>query len=155
MVKSDWISKVWPLHPADDTLKQDIEKFRQIGTHSTAPYLALKESLELHHRLGAKAKSERLQYLRETIVKELEGAPKLKILNSLNPEVCMPFLTLQLEGKPSTELANQLMRDHQVHVTTAVRADVNGIRISPNIFTNMSEVDRLVTGIRSIANKKS
>lgn len=151
VVNAEWISKIWPLHPADTSLEQDIEKFRQVGTHSTAPYLALKESLELHHRLGAKGKANRLQYLRSKIVEQLEGDPKMLLLNSQDPAICMPFLTLGIKGVPGMDIGARLMKDHHIHVTTAVRAGVDGVRISPNIFTNLEEIERLTKALKNIA----
>ncbi len=153
VVNAEWIPKVWPLHPAVESLDQDIEKFRQIGTHPAAPFIALKESLELHHRLGAKNKANRLQYLRSRIIEKLHDEPKTLILNSLDPAICMPFLTLGIKGMTGGEVAGQLMKDHQIHVTTATRAGVDGIRISPNIFTSLEEIDLLTKALKAIAAK--
>lgn len=151
VVKNPWIPKVWPLHPAISELDKDVEKFQQIGTHPTAPFLALKESLEMHHRIGFRAKAARLQHLRMLIVKGLEGEPKVEILNSLDPNICMPFLTVKIQGMSGAALAGKLMLDHKIHVTTATRAGLNGIRISPNIFTNLDEISALVYALKMIA----
>ncbi|MBS1700204.1 MAG: aminotransferase class V-fold PLP-dependent enzyme [Armatimonadetes bacterium] len=151
VIKEPWIPLVWPLHPATEDLGGNMDKFRQVGTHPTAPFLALRESIDLHHRIGWKAKAGRLQYLRKKIAAGVDGSKKIQIVNSLDPAVCMPFLTLRIEGTDSADLAGRLMRDHKIHVTTAVRAGVDGIRISPNLFTSLGEIDRLTMALKTLA----
>ncbi len=151
VVREPHIGRIWSLHSSDENLAESVEKFRQLGTHSTAPYLALKEALELHHRLGAKTKLDRLLYLRTLIVKKLEGMPRIRFVSSLDPSKYMPFLTLEVEGVGGATVASTLMKDYRIHVTTANRAGIDGIRISPNLFTSLSEIQALVNGLQAIA----
>jgi selenocysteine lyase/cysteine desulfurase len=151
VMKDPWIERVWPLHPASADLTRSIDKFRQIGTHPAAPFLALKECIEMHHLIGASSKASRLQHLRLLIAKGLEESPKVKILSNLDTKVCMPFLTLKIEGLSAGSLAGKLMTDFKIHVTTATRGGIDGIRISPNIFTNLEEIDKLTFALRQLA----
>ena len=57
--------------------------------------------------------------------------------------VLRPFLTLGFDKARATDLASWLLTKHHIHVTTVLRAAMNAIRISPNVFTTQEEVDRL------------
>src|SRR5256886_5094458 len=61
--KLEKIARIWPLFAAEDKQKPDIRKFEEIVTHSTAPRLAIGESILFHHGIDAKPKKTRLQIL--------------------------------------------------------------------------------------------
>ena len=50
-------------------------------------------------------------------------------------------------------LAGWLLSEHNIHVTTVVRAGINAIRISPNVFTTLDEIDRLGAILDKVARK--
>lgn len=150
-VKGTHLAQVWPLHPADADLDEMSIKFEQVGTHPVAPYLAIPYSLELHHRIGLKAKAERLEILRKRIAAGVLGLPGVKHWGSLDPDVCRVMLTVSLAKVDSRSLAGWLLSKHKIHVTTAVAGGIDGIRISPNIFTTQAEIDRLVAALSTAA----
>lgn len=143
VVRKPWIRRIWPLHPADEEWNDSITKFEQVGTRPAAPFLALKETLEFHHRLGMGAKAARLQALRERLASHFLGHPGVRHYGSLDPNVCRAMLTVGFDKVETRVLAGWLYTKHRIHVTSAVRAGVDGIRISPNVFTTFEEVDRL------------
>ncbi|MBS1705374.1 MAG: aminotransferase class V-fold PLP-dependent enzyme [Armatimonadetes bacterium] len=151
VVQRPWLKRIWPLHPADEQFDDSIIKFEQIGSHPAAPFLALRESIDLHHRLGDQGKSGRLQVLRSYLWKQIENLRGIKNWGSLDPKVCQPFLTVSIAGVLSKDLAGWLLSKHNIHVTTAVMADVDAIRISPNVFTKKSELDALAAALKYAA----
>ncbi|MBC8066467.1 MAG: aminotransferase class V-fold PLP-dependent enzyme [Chlorobia bacterium] len=151
VVKSPWIQKTWPLHPADETLDGDITKFSQVGTRPAAPLLAIKEGLEFHNILGLDRKAARLEHLRNRLASRVLGEPGVVNLGSLDTRVCQAILTLQFDKANCAALAGWLLSKHKIHVTTMMRAGMDGIRISPNVFTTHEEVDRLGSILASVA----
>lgn len=149
-VRSSYIERIWPLHPADSDLKNRMTKFEQTGTRPAAHLLALRESLELHHRLTAAAKRERLVYLRARLAERVLNLPGAIQYGSLDPNVCLPMLTVGFDRQIPSSLAGDLLSKYKIHVTTATRAEVNGIRISPNVFTSVAEVDLLANALAEL-----
>lgn len=143
MVRQPWIKRLWPLHPADPDLDDRMKKFEQIGSHAVAPFLALRESLDFHHLVTLQAKADRIEVLRKRLAEPLLNLSGVRHYGSLDPNVCRAMLTVGFEKTPSPKLAGWLLTQHRTHVTTAVRAGVDGIRISPSIFTTFDEIDRL------------
>jgi len=150
-VKRPWIRKIWPLHPADETLDDSIRKFEQIGTRSAAPFLAIKESLDFHNMLGRERKAARLESLRNRLAQRVLNAPGVTHYGSLDPSLCRVILTVGFEKAQATDLASWLLIKHRIHVTTVLRAGINAIRISPNVFTTHEEVDRLGATLDQVA----
>lgn len=151
VVRKPWINKIWPLHPADENLDDSMRKFEQIGTRPAAPFLALKETLDFHEMIGIERKATRLNALRNSLAEKIFNHPKIKNLGSLDPNVCQAVLLVGIEGVSAIALANDLYSKHRIHVTTMVRAGVDGIRISPSIFTTNAEIDLLASALREAA----
>jgi len=145
VVRRPWISKVWPLHPADPSFDRSIKRFEQVGTRPAAPFLALQESLDFHHLLGQERKAARLEALRNRLAQKVLNAPGVTHHGSLDPRVCRVVLTVSFDKVQAIDLATWLLTKHHIHVTTVRRAGINAIRISPNVFTTHEEVDRLGT----------
>ena len=142
-IDADRIPSVWPLHPADKELESSMSKFEQMGTHPTAPFLALRESIDLHQQLGFDLKFQRIDYLRRSLARHLIDHKQVRHYGDLNPSLCFPMLTVGFDKAKSSNLAGWLMDHHGIHVTTAMRAGVDAIRISPGIFTSIEEIDTL------------
>ncbi|MFM9873222.1 MAG: aminotransferase class V-fold PLP-dependent enzyme [Fimbriimonadaceae bacterium] len=151
VVQKESIPSIWPLHPADATMIASIKKFEQIGTRPAAPLLALRESLRFHRELGYELKAKRLDFLRRQIASHFIELPGVRHYGSLDPSICFPMLTVGFDKAATTLVASHLLSQHKVHVTTAVRAGVDGIRISPSLFTRLDEADRLGKILAKIA----
>jgi selenocysteine lyase/cysteine desulfurase len=144
-VRSDWIDRVWALHPGDDTLDQRILKFEQGGTRSLAPLLAIGEALDFHERLGRERKAARLEALRTRLAAPLLATPGVQHCGSLDPDRCRALLTVSLDKVPARALADWLWHEHHMHVKPVDRGGLQAIRISPNVFTTHAEVDQLAS----------
>ena len=151
IVRRPWIRKVWPLHPADSNLDGSIKRFEQVGTRSAAPFLAIQEALDFHNMLGRERKAARLESLRNRLAQRVLNAPGVTHYGSLDPSLCRVILTVGFEKAEATDLASWLLIKHRIHVTTVLRAGINAIRISPNVFTTHEEVDRLGAALDQVA----
>jgi isopenicillin-N epimerase len=150
-VRRGLMNQVWPLHPAEADLEGSATKFEQIGSHSVAPFLALKQTLDFHEMIGRERKAARLDALRNRLADKILNEPKVKHFGSLDPSVCRAVLLIGLTNVSAIDLAAKLQDKYRIHVTTMVRAGVDAIRISPNAFTTEAELEALATAIREIA----
>ena len=60
----------------------------------------------------------------------------------LSPENSGAFGTIGFQGIDPGKLSDQLLKAHQIRVTPIGGPGFNGIRISPNVYTSLAEVDR-------------
>ena len=51
-----------------------------------------------------------------------------------------------------TKLADILLKDYKIYTVAIDEKGVKGCRVTPNLFTNTTELDRLVYAIKKIAN---
>lgn len=152
-VKRDKISKVWPLFAAEDNQKGDIRKFEEVGTHSAAPRLAIGEALLFHDGVGGKRKEARLRYLSRYWMDQLKGVPKVRFNTSFDPAQMCAIGNVQVEGLDPRAMGSYLFNRHRIFTTPIVHEEFQGLRITPNLYTTLRELDRFCDLMSTIARK--
>ncbi|HEX6323048.1 MAG TPA: aminotransferase class V-fold PLP-dependent enzyme [Vicinamibacterales bacterium] len=140
----------WPLTPANESRAGDIRKFEEIGTHPAAMHNAIAEALEFHHALGGPRKAARLRYLRDRWARELHQRPGAKVLSSFDPAQGCAIGLLSLDGFDPEKVTAHLWNRHRIIVTPIRHPEFQGLRITPNLYTTLNEVDTFVAAIDDV-----
>jgi isopenicillin-N epimerase len=156
-IKQDKIGKVWPLLPAPTSMSNTMFKFMRHGTLSAAPFLAISDAIAFHNAIGAKRKEERLRYLTGYWVKQVQKMPKTQFLTSFSsPEMSCGLATCCIEGVDSKALERYLQQRHSILVQSMSShwaPEVQGIRVSPNLYTTLRDLDRFCEVINEVSTK--
>jgi len=152
-IKRDKIAKVWPLFAAEEKQKSDIRKFEEIGTHSAAPKLAIGEAILFHNGIGGKRKEARLRYLSRYWMDKLKDIPKVRFNTSLDPQQMCAIANVQIEGVDSARIGSYLFSQHRIYTTPIIHEEFQGLRITPNLYTTLKELDRFCEVMTMIARK--
>ena len=152
-VKRDLIQTVWPLMAAPDSMNDNIRKFEEIGTHPAANHNAIAEALTFHHGIGAERKIARLRYLRDRWMRRLEGQPGVRLHTSFDPAMSGGLANVGLEGIEPGALTNHLWSKHRIIVTPIGHPDCTGLRVTPNVYTTLDEVDRFAEAMEDVIRK--
>jgi isopenicillin-N epimerase len=152
-VKRDKIEKLWPLMAAESKQVQDIRKFEEIGTHSAAPKLAIGEAMLFHNGIGGKRKEARLRYLSRYWMNRLKDVPKVRFNTSFDPNQSCAIANVHIEGTNPSAIGTYLFSKHHVFTTPIIHEEFQGIRITPNVYTTLGELDRFCELMEMIARK--
>ncbi len=152
-VKKDKISKVWALMASEDKNRNDIRKFEEIGTHSAAMRLAIGEAILFHNAIGGKRKEERLRYLSRYWMNRLKDVPKVGFNTSFDPLQSCAIANFKVDGVDPVALGGYLMSKHKIFTTPIVHDEFTGIRITPNVYTTLWELDRFCNVVEQVAKK--
>jgi isopenicillin-N epimerase len=150
-VKRDKISRIWPLMAAESKNVNDIRKFEEIGTHSAAPRLAIGEALLFHNGIGGKRKEARLRYLSRYWMNRLKDLPKVRFNTSFDPNQSCAIANVQIEGMNPSAIGSYLFDKHRIFTTPIIHEEFQGIRITPNVYTTLWELDRFCNVMEKIA----
>jgi len=150
-VKRDKIEKLWPLMAAEAKQANDIRKFEEIGTHSAAPKLAIGEALVFNNAIGGKRKEARLRYLSRYWMNKLKDVPKIRFNTSFDPAQSCAIANVQIEGTDPKVIAKYLFDKQRIFVVPIIHEEFQGLRITPNVYTTLQELDRFVEQIGLIA----
>jgi isopenicillin-N epimerase len=150
-VKRDKIEKLWPLMAAEAKQANDIRKFEEIGTHSAAPKLAIGEALVFHSGIGAKRKEARLRYLSRYWMDRLKDVPKIRFNTSFDPSQMCAIANVHIEGTNPEAVTKYLFDKHRIFTVPIMHQEFQGIRVTPNVYTTLSELDRFCDQMELIA----
>lgn len=151
-VRRERIRDLWPLTPAGVGKQDDIRKFEEVGTHPAANHNAIAEALTFHHTIGAARKVARLRYLRDRWMRRLEAHPKTRIHTSFDPAQSGAIGNLGTPGLDPATLATHLWDRHRIIVTPIKHAEYQGIRVTPNVYTTLEEIDIFASAVELMLN---
>lgn len=141
-VKKEKQRGLWPLMGAGPALDDDVRKYEEIGTHPAANHNAISAALAFHRGIGAERKAARLRLLRDRWAKRLAGASdRVHVLTHLDDTNSGAIALFNVDGIESGALGGWLMSRHRIVTTPIAHAEYNGIRITPNVYTTLDEID--------------
>lgn len=149
-VRRDKISDLWPLSASDPERRADIRKFEDIGTHPAANALAIAEAMTFTHAIGIANKAARLAYLRDGWANALRGHPRIRIHTPLRPGHAFAIAMVQIDGMETGKLYDELWTKHRIITSPTRWGGVEGIRVTPNVYTTLDEIDRFVEVMQGI-----
>jgi selenocysteine lyase/cysteine desulfurase len=154
-IKKDKIKKVWALLSAVEPDGADIKKFENLGTRSFASEMAIGTAVDFHNIIGVKRKEARLRYLKDYWAEKCYKLPKANFYTSLKPEFSCAIATIGFEGWQAQQVEAKLFETKKIHTVSMILEKVNGIRIAPNVYTNIADCDTLVKGLTDISKMNS
>ena len=151
-VKKEKIKNIYPLFAtSDDPLKNDIRKFENLGTRPFFIEQAIGKALEFHEMIGTERKEKRLWYLKNYWMEKVKDVPKVKINTSLAPKWGCAIGNVGIEGKKPADLEAFLFDKYKIHTVSIEWENIHGVRITPNVYTTIGNLDLLVDGITTFA----
>ncbi|GJM33210.1 MAG: isopenicillin-N epimerase [Saprospiraceae bacterium] len=154
-VRKSRIKNLYPLFAGDDPESEDIRKFENLGTRSLAIEQAIGQAIEFHLMIGPERKEARLKYLRNYILEQIKDIPGVMINTPLQPENSCAIALVDFQGIPAKEVASELFRNYKIHVVGIDWENLQGLRITPNVYTLTEELDVLVKALKEIWKKST
>jgi selenocysteine lyase/cysteine desulfurase len=150
-VKKERIKETYPLFAAPKWDEDNVRKFEHLGTRSFAIEQAIGQALIFHEMIGMPRKSERLFYLKNYWAERVIGMDKISLGTSLKKGYSGALALLKVEGWKPQDVSQVLFKDHGIHTVAIDFENIQGVRITPNVYTLKSELDKLVSAIEKIS----
>ncbi|WP_051669396.1 aminotransferase class V-fold PLP-dependent enzyme [Bryobacter aggregatus] len=151
-VRREHIPKVWPLVGTPAGMANSIRKFDSFGTQPVAMRNAIADALAFHRAIGAHRKQERLRYLRRRWEAAVRNIPRVKLLNADTPEQSCGIGALSIDGLTGPAITDTLYRKYKIHVRARTQPnEFDCIRVSPNVYSSLEDIDRFGRAIEAIA----
>jgi selenocysteine lyase/cysteine desulfurase len=157
-VRKDRIASTWPLQAAPERRDSDVRKFEEIGTNPAAIKAGINEAIAFQQAIGIERKAARLRYLTLRWANELKKNSRIRIHSSLEPGQTWGLAVLSVDGIDTAKMVTHLWDKYKI-VVTAIghenpaepRFSYRALRITPNIYTPLEEVDTFVRAMQDIA----
>ncbi|MEO7712552.1 MAG: aminotransferase class V-fold PLP-dependent enzyme, partial [Gemmatimonadaceae bacterium] len=141
-VRRDRIKSLWPLMAGGVEQESDIRKYEEIGTHPAANHNAISVAVAFHRSIGAERKIARLRWLRDRWARQvLASSDRARMLTRIGPGESGAIGVLAIDGMDMAKLGSWLLDKHRIVTTPLVSDEFQGLRITPNVYTTVAEVD--------------
>ena len=141
-VRKEKQKNLWPLMAAGASQNEDIRKYEEIGTHPAANHNAISAAMAFHRGIGADRKIARLRYLRDRWAKRLLAeSDRVKVLTPLDSKYSGALALVTIDGLDFSALGTWLMNKHRIVNTPIKHPEFSGLRITPNVYTTIDEID--------------
>jgi selenocysteine lyase/cysteine desulfurase len=150
-IKKDKIAALYPMFAAPDAKSADIRKFESLGTRPFFIEQAIGKAIEFQEMIGAKRKEARLLYLKNYWVNKVKDIPKVRIGTSTKQGFGCAIGLVSIDGKKPAELDSFLLDKFRIHAVGIEWENIRGVRVTPNVYTTVKQLDLLVEGITQFA----
>lgn len=152
-IKKNNISKVWPLICNDNPKGDNIRKFETLGTRSFPLEQGIGEALNFHNAIGSARKESRIRYLKNYWASKVKDLPGVVLHTSLKDAYSCSICGVSVVGKKPQELESYLFDIHKIHTVAIEWENIKCVRITPHVYTKISDLDRLVSAFESFTKK--
>jgi selenocysteine lyase/cysteine desulfurase len=159
-VRQDRIANTWPMQAAPSRRDNDIRKFEEIGTHPAGARAAINEAVEFHRAIGAERKAARFHYLTMRWANRLKSDPRIQIHSDLAPGRVWGVACVGIKGMDTAKISAFMWDKYRIVVNGVGREDTNnpqftysGLRVTPNIYTQLDEIDTFADGMEELLKK--
>ncbi len=150
-VRREKIKNIWPMMAAPPSMDDNIRKFEEIGTHPAALRNSITEALTFHDSIGGERKAARFRYLRKRWSNRLRELPGVRILNSEDPEQSCGIGFISIDGFEPGKLSEHLWDKYHIMTVPIITGnEYQGLRITPNVYTTLEEIDTFTEAMEKI-----
>jgi selenocysteine lyase/cysteine desulfurase len=152
-VRKDKIKSLWPLMAGSVEQEANIRKYEEIGTHPAANHNAISVAIAFNRGIGIERKIARLRFLRDRWAKQvLAASDRAHMITEIGPNKSGAIGVFGVDGMDMGKLGGWLSSEHHIVTTPMVTDEFKGMRITPNVYTTIDEVDlfadRVIKAIR-------
>jgi selenocysteine lyase/cysteine desulfurase len=147
-IQKEKIGKVWPLLGNHEPQSGDIRKFETLGTRSFAAEMATHDALDFHETIGQERRTARFRHLRRYWTEQVKALRHIRFLTPLDDRFAGGMATFGITGMEAEDIHAHLFNARGLHTSPVKWEQLNGVRVSPHLYTSEIELDLLVEEIK-------
>jgi selenocysteine lyase/cysteine desulfurase len=150
-VRADRIPTLWPIYGDASFADTDIRKLNHTGTHPVHTDLAILSAIDFHESIGIGRKEARLRYLQNYWTDQVRHTPNVVLNTPADPRRSCAIANVGVATMKAGDLAKALLGSYGIWTVAIDTANVQGVRITPYLFTTTAELDSLVRALKELA----
>ncbi len=153
VMRSERIDATWPLLAPFDPPPLRIDKFDHynLGTYNSAAQTAIEPAIDFHNAIGTAKIFKRLQFLTKYWVERASDIKGFKMHTPLDHPQLGAVSLFSIAGVSPDVIEQQMLEVYKFRVRMRRVNALEGVRVSPQIYTLKADLDRFVDGLRQIA----
>jgi selenocysteine lyase/cysteine desulfurase len=147
------VSKVWPLIPPSPGI-EGMLRYEWCGTFPEFVSSAAVPAIAFQEELGGNNKEARIRYIGKYWREKVERLSGIRFYTNDSPNSSCGLGIFEIVGIDSAKLQDHLWQRHKIlvqYMNGGPRApELRGIRVTPNIYTSLPELDKFVKVLAGI-----
>jgi selenocysteine lyase/cysteine desulfurase len=149
-VKKEYIKNIWPLFGDNEKDANKIKRINHTGTHPVHTDLTIPDSIAYYQMIGPAKKEARLRYLQQYWTSKINDNPNIILNTPTTPDRSCAISNVGIKNMKPAMLAERLMKEHKIFTVAIDYANVQGCRITPNLYTTTKELDVFVAALNTL-----
>lgn len=150
-VRRGKVAALWPIYADASMADDDIRKLNHTGTHPVHTDIAIDNAIAFHDAIGIQRKEARLRYLQNYWTKPVRALPNVMLYTPTDPQRSCAIANVGVKGMKPADLARTLLDKYRIWTVAIDGAGVHGVRVTPQLFIRLSELDLFVKAIQEIS----
>jgi selenocysteine lyase/cysteine desulfurase len=150
-VRKERIEKLWAVFADNGFAKNDIRKLNHTGTHPCHTDLAINAAIDYYQKLGVERKETRLRYLQNYWTSKVRDIPNISVNTPADPARSCAIANVGVTKLKPADLAKTLLDKYKIYTVAIDYANVQGVRVTPNVYTTVEELDKFVAALKELA----
>ena len=149
--KKEHIKNIWPLFGDNEKDQNKIKRINHTGTHPVHTDLTIPDSIAYYQMIGPAKKEARLRYLQQYWTSKVKDNSNIILNTPTTPDRSCAISNVGIKNMKPAILAERLMKEHKIFTVAIDYANVQGCRITPNLYTTTKELDVFVAALNSLS----
>ena len=150
-VKKERIKELSPLFGDHKKAPEDIHRLGHFGTLATPNILTLPTAQEFNETVTLTLKEQRLRYLQNYWTKAVGSMNRVQVTTPIGDSWSCALGSFKIDGLDSKEVVQRLFDDHQVFTVIRYLPNETVVRVTPNLYNGIGDLDQLINGIKQLA----
>ena len=150
-VKKEHVKNIWPLFGDNEKDQNKIKRINHTGTHPVHTDLTIPDSIAYYQMIGPAKKEARLRYLQQYWTSKVKDNSNIILNTPTTPDRSCAISNVGIKNMKPAILAERLMKEHKIFTVAIDYANVQGCRITPNLYTTTKELDVFVAALNTLS----
>lgn len=150
-IRQQRIAKMQPVYGCNGQPVDHIDKLAFAGTPPVPQILAISDALQLQLAIGSLNKQHRLRYLTQYWLERLTNIDGVQIFAPTTTGAYCAIAAFGLLHVPAAQVVQTLWEEFGIFTVTRQLYQHQVIRITPYLFTQTADLDRLIDAVQQLA----
>ncbi len=150
-VKKEKIKSIWPIFGDMNFDDNDIRKLNHTGTHPVHTVLTIGAAIDFANKIGIENKEARLRFLQQYWTKQVREISNIMVNTPKENERACGIANVGISKMKPAEMAKFLLEKYKIWTVAIDVANVQGCRITPNIYTSTNELEQFIKALKEMA----
>jgi len=146
-IKKDRIKEMSNLFGDVNTAEDSINKLAHFGTTPFAVMMTIPNSLAFHKLMGIEKVTQRLHYLKNIWINELQKVSAIEIVTPKN--LSCAIASFRIKDKKVADVADYLYKQHSILTVNRALGKEGCIRVTPSVYNSAAEMLKFVNAVKT------